>query len=157
MGVSNGDEDGGGVDGDGYGGNSLSRQGAETEISVPRNCSSMVAVLRNFSWVDAGLFRVFTSEAFYRRKGNVRGHLRGPHHMVAQPEGGMPPYGVAASVPSSVSALDSVSVSEKIGGLAFVSSNFENISCTTFPKYKNSRKHELALWHLVNRLVPENA
>jgi hypothetical protein len=30
MGVSNGVEDGGGVDGDGFGGNSPSRQGAET-------------------------------------------------------------------------------------------------------------------------------
>ena len=37
MGVSNGDEDGGGVDGDGSGGNSPSRQGAGTETSVPRN------------------------------------------------------------------------------------------------------------------------
>jgi hypothetical protein len=35
---------------------------------------------------------------------------------------------MAASVPSSVSALDSVFVSGKIGGLAFVSSNSENIS-----------------------------
>src|SRR3954463_7110744 len=39
----------------------------------------------------------------------------------------------------------------------FVPCNSENISCTTFLKYKNSRKQELALWHLVNRLVPENA
>jgi hypothetical protein len=45
----------------------------------------------------------------------------------------------------------------KIGTLAFVSSISENISCITFLKYKNSRKQELALWHLVNRLVPENA
>ena len=36
MGVSNGDEDGGGVDGDGSGSNSLSRQGAETETSIPQ-------------------------------------------------------------------------------------------------------------------------
>ena len=71
--------------------------------------------------------------------------------------GPAPRGGVATSAPSSVSALDSVFVSEKIGGLAFVSSNSENISCTTFLKYKNNRKHELALWHLVNRLVPENA
>jgi hypothetical protein len=54
--------------------------------------------------------------------------------------GGAPPYGVAASLSSSVSALDSVFVSGKIGGLAFVSSNSENISCTTFLKYKNSKK-----------------
>ena len=45
----------------------------------------------------------------------------------------------------------------KIGTWAFVSSNSENISRTTFLKYKNSRKQELTLWHLVNRLVPENA
>jgi hypothetical protein len=52
MGVSNGDEDGDGVDGDGYGGNFLSRQGARTEISIPQNLSSMAAALRNLSWCD---------------------------------------------------------------------------------------------------------
>jgi hypothetical protein len=41
--------------------------------------------------------------------------------------------------------------SVKIGGLAFVSSNSENL------KHKNSRKERTALWHLVNMLVPENA
>jgi hypothetical protein len=35
MGVSNSDEDGGGVDGDGSGDNFPSWQGAGTEISVP--------------------------------------------------------------------------------------------------------------------------
>jgi hypothetical protein len=45
----------------------------------------------------------------------------------------------------------------KIGTLGFISSNSKNISCVTFLKHKNNRKHELALWHLVNRLVPENA
>jgi hypothetical protein len=45
----------------------------------------------------------------------------------------------------------------KIGTSGFILSNSENISCVTFLKHKNSRKHELALWHLVNRLVPENA
>ena len=53
MGVSNGDEDGGGVDGDVSGGNSPSRQGAGTEISVPRILSSMAAELMNFSWMEA--------------------------------------------------------------------------------------------------------
>jgi hypothetical protein len=32
--------------------------------------------------------------------------------------------------------------SVKIGGSAFVSSNYENISCVTFLKHKNSRKQE---------------
>jgi hypothetical protein len=120
MGDSNGNEDGSGVDRDGFWGNSPSRLGAGTETYVPRTLSSMVAALWNFSWMDADCFRVFASEAFYRRKGDVRGHPRGPHHTVARPEEGAPPYGVASSVPSSVSALDSVFVSGKIGGLAFV-------------------------------------
>jgi hypothetical protein len=87
MGVSNGDEDGGGVDGDGSGVNSPSQQGAGTETSVLQNWSSMAVALRNFSWMDADSFRVFASEAFYRWKGNVRGHPGGPHHRVAWPGG----------------------------------------------------------------------
>jgi hypothetical protein len=95
-------------------------------------------------------------EGIYRWKGDVRGCLRGPHHTVVWPGGPPPPYGVAASWPSSISALDSVFVLGKIGGLAFVSSNSENISYITFVKYKNSKNQELVLWHMVNRLVPEN-
>src|SRR4051812_32356043 len=45
----------------------------------------------------------------------------------------------------------------KIRCWIFVPCSSENISYTTFPKHKNSRKQELELWHLVNRLVPENA
>jgi hypothetical protein len=69
----------------------------------------------------------------------------------------MPRGGVAASWLFSIPHLDSVSVTKKIGTLAFVSSNFNNISRTTFLKYKNSGKQELALWHLVTCLVPKNA
>ena len=59
IGVSNGDEDDDGVDGDGSGGNSPSRQGARTETFVPRNLSSMAAELQNFSWMEAAVSRVF--------------------------------------------------------------------------------------------------
>ena len=59
MGVSSGDEDGGGVDGDGSGGNSPSRRRAETETYVPRISSAMVAALWNFSWTEGGLIREF--------------------------------------------------------------------------------------------------
>jgi hypothetical protein len=45
----------------------------------------------------------------------------------------------------------------KIGTSAFVSSNSENISCVTFIKHKTTENKELALCHLDNRLVPENA
>jgi hypothetical protein len=88
MGVSSVDGDGGGVDGDGSGGNSLSQQGAGIETSVPQNWSSIAAALQNFSWMEADSFRVFASEAIYRRKGDVRGHPRGPHNVVARPEVG---------------------------------------------------------------------
>jgi hypothetical protein len=47
--------------------------------------------------------------------------------------------------------------SGKIGTLAFVSSNSENISGIAFVKHKNSKNRELALWHLISRLVLENA
>jgi hypothetical protein len=47
--------------------------------------------------------------------------------------------------------------SVKIGGLASVSSNSKNISCVAFLKHKIAENRELALWHLVSWLVPENA
>jgi hypothetical protein len=53
MGDSNDDGDGGGVDGDGFEGNSPYWQGARTETSIPRNWSLMAAALQNFSWIDA--------------------------------------------------------------------------------------------------------
>jgi hypothetical protein len=37
-----------------------------------------------------------------------------------------------------------------------VSSNSENISCVSLWNTKTAENMELALWHFVNRLVPEN-
>ena len=45
----------------------------------------------------------------------------------------------------------------KIGTWLFVSCHSENISRSNFLKPKTAENRELALWHLVNRLVPENA
>jgi hypothetical protein len=45
----------------------------------------------------------------------------------------------------------------KIRLLELVSSNSENISCVSFLKHKKAENRELALWHLVYRLVPEIA
>jgi hypothetical protein len=47
--------------------------------------------------------------------------------------------------------------SVKIGGSAFVSSNSENISYVAFLKHKIAENRELTLWHLISRLVLENA
>jgi hypothetical protein len=54
-----------------------------------RTSSSMAVALQNFLWMDANGFRVFASEGFYRRKGDVRGWPGSPHHTLAQPEGGV--------------------------------------------------------------------
>jgi hypothetical protein len=43
----------------------------------------------------------------------------------------------------------------KIRLLELVSSNSENISYVAFLKHKKVENRELALWHLVNRLVPK--
>jgi hypothetical protein len=45
----------------------------------------------------------------------------------------------------------------KIGVSVFVSSNSENIPYAAFLKHKTAKNKELALWHLVNRLVLEIA
>jgi hypothetical protein len=45
----------------------------------------------------------------------------------------------------------------KIRLLELVSSNSENISWVAFLKHKIAENRELALWRLVNRLVPEIA
>jgi hypothetical protein len=55
-----------------------------------------------------------------------------------------PPYGVAGPWLPFISALDSVLCREKIGTSAFVSSNFENISCVNRLVLENAQKrHEV--------------
>jgi hypothetical protein len=107
--------------------------------------------------------KLIGSLGFSRRRKYIGGRAASGGGPGGSPPGGVgqglaaPPYGVARSWPPSVSALDSDSCSGKIGGLAFVSSNSENMSYVAFRKHKNSRKRELALWRLISRLVPENA
>jgi hypothetical protein len=113
--------------------------------------------LQYVSWKSVRPLRVFPSKGIYRRKGDVRGWTRGAHHLVARPGGGLrhPMVRLPSSPPPSLLwTSPSCQVNRT---LAFVSSNSENISYVTFLKHKNSRKQELALWHLINRLVPENA
>jgi hypothetical protein len=64
---------------------------------------------------------------------------------------------VGPSWPHSASSSVLWKLPGKIRLLELVSSNSENISYVAFLKHKNSRKQELALWHLVNRLVLEIA
>jgi hypothetical protein len=66
-----------------------------------------------------------------------------------------PPGGEAGPWPPSVSSSVLVLRPGKIGVWVFVSCNSENISCVAFLKHKIAENRELALWHLVNRLVPK--
>jgi hypothetical protein len=97
-------------------------------------------------------------EALNRRRDGVRGPPGGSHHPWAWPGGGgAPPHGEAALWPPSVSLLVHILRLGKIEVLVFGLSNSENISCVAFLKHKTAKNRELALWHLVSRLVLEIA
>jgi hypothetical protein len=70
---------------------------------------------------------------------------------------GRTPYCVGSPWPPSGSRSVFDTLPGKIRLLQLVSSNSENISCVAFLKHKTAENMELALWHLVNRLVPEIA
>jgi hypothetical protein len=74
--------------------------------------------LQYVSWKSVRAFRVFPMKGIYRRKGDVRGWTRGPHHLVAQPGGGprhpmvRPPPG---PTPSLLWTLSSFQVNRNFG------------------------------------------
>ena len=75
---------------------------------------------------------------------SARPHL-GPRPPMAWGPGGSP------EVPSGLrDLLDLLFMAE------LILSNSKDISCLGFLKQKTAENRELALWHLVNRLVPEN-
>ena len=101
--------------------------------------------------------RVFASRGIYRRKMGVRGLVgplatarRGPtlgRALVWRGALGAPPQ-----VPSGLRDLLNL-----LFMVALISPDSEDISCLGFLKRKTAENRELALWHLVNRLVLENA
>jgi hypothetical protein len=74
--------------------------------------------LQYVSWKTVRALRVFPTKGIYRRKGDVRGWTRGPHHLVAWPGGGprhpmvRPPPGPA---PSLLWILSSFQVNRNFG------------------------------------------
>ena len=86
------------------------------------------------------------------------GGLVGPHTIARHgPTLGRTPLwcgalGAPPQVPSGLRNLPELLFMEEK-----ISSNFEDILCVGFLKPKTAENTELALWHLVNRLVPENA
>ena len=147
MGVSNGDGDGGGVDGDGSEGNSPSRQGARTETSVPRTrfCDDgrdgtfRGFLLGSLGFSHGGEYMGEEAESEAPWWAQTQGR-RGPRAGRAWPLSGH----VAGSL------LFPFWLRLRYGKIRhwdFVPCNSENICCTAFLKCKNSRKQELALRH----------
>jgi hypothetical protein len=89
--------------------------------------------------IDRSL-RFFPSRGIYRRKGGVRGWTSWSHPLVAWARGGPrhPRVWPGSSPLHLIFGL--CEASGKIEGLAFVLSNFENISYVAFQKHKKSRK-----------------
>ena len=85
MGDSNSDEDGDGVDGDGFRGHFPVPAACRNRDFCPPNLASRWRRLRNSSWNIVDCVRVFGDGGIYRRRGDVGGVPRGPPHRVARP------------------------------------------------------------------------
>jgi hypothetical protein len=122
------------------GGDSPLRQGAGKSfwtLPISRRRRRQLAVC--FLEKSSGL-RVFSSRRIYRRKGDVRGWTRGPHHLVAGQGVALATLWCGCPLAPLRLCFGLPLVSEKIGTSALVSSNSENISYVTFLKHKNSKK-----------------
>ena len=140
------------------GGTSPSRRRAGTETSVPRNG---VSRWRRRPWSLSGVSSIriefLGHEGLYRQSGGV-GRARGlPPHRLARPGGHPRRHMVWAPCcpPLTLLRCSGTSRGNKIFGLCF--GEFREYCPNSLSGTKNNRKQELALRHLVNRLVPENA
>ena len=157
MGVSNGDGDGGGVDGDGSGGNSPSGQSAGQRLLSPETClrrRRSFGTFRGLMLDDLGFSR--DGEDIGGRARSVE--ARGAHTTPRRGPGG----GRAQALCGRPAALLRLPPGQLLRhgknwnfGLRIV--QFREYFLCNFSETKNIRKQELALWHLVNRLVPKNA
>ena len=139
------------------GGTSPSRRRAGTETPVPQILASRWRRLWKVFSGFVERIRVFATEALNRRKGKVGGLLGGPHYRGARPPLGRAGLGFGGPVPPlwRFSCVLDASGQNRNLGVDFV--QFREYFFTRISETKNSRKQQLALRHLVNRLVPENA
>jgi hypothetical protein len=130
------------TDGDGSGGTSPSRQGAETETSVPRNSSAVAAEL--FLEI-ADSPRVFRREAFYRKRGVVRRQPWWPHNRWAWPGAGpCPPVVWASPGPPPTLVRSSILFGKnKISGTCFI--QFREYFLCSFSETQKQQK--IGNWH----------
>ena len=88
-------------------------------------------------------------KASYRRRGRPRGCLGPPHHALARPGSARAWGGCGQPLALLRLVFWLLESSGKIGTLAFVPSNSENIHFLTFLEPKTAENRQLALWLLL--------
>jgi hypothetical protein len=134
------------------------RQGAGKSLWTLSIFRSTTAVDHDVFWKSDRVLRFFLPGGLYRRRGDVRGGPRCPHTMVTRPRPGPRHPCVSLAYGPSPTPL-------RISGSFRVKYDFRNLFRPIpriFPVYhfrntKIAENRELALWQLVNRLVPKNA
>jgi hypothetical protein len=114
--------------------------------------------LRCVSGKVIGVFRFFPSRGLYRRRGSVRSGPGGPHHRWARARARPHPWwcGRPLARLRLLFGLLEAPVNIWTSGFCFV--QFQEFFLFNFSRNtKTAENRKLALWHLVNRLVPENA
>ena len=107
--------------------------------------------------VEGGVYRIFRGDLIGYLGFRHRGLLIGEEVRLEGHPGGCTPqaWGGPTRAARGCVSLAPCPLGE-ILTLAFVPSNSENISLLAFLKPKTAENRQLALRHLVNRLVPEN-
>jgi hypothetical protein len=108
-------------------------------------------------WKRVRAPRVFSMEGINRRKGDVRRWTRWSHHLVARPGGDPRHHMVWLPLGPPPALLWTPSSCQVIRNFSFCFVQFREYFLCKFSETQNTRKQELAMWHLVDRIVPENA
>ena len=158
MGDSSIDEDGGGVDGEAFRGHFPVPAACRNRDSCPPDLGfAMAAALEGFSYRGFFVSKFLGQGHLNRRIGGVGGGLGPPHSRGRAWLLGRAAHtcGPPMALLWSLSGVLEASWNYKMLGVDFV--QFREYFLTRISETKNSIKQELALRHLVNRLVPENA
>ena len=139
------------------GGSSPPRRRAGTETHVPQILASRWRQLWKVSRIVVFRLEDLGQGPLNRRRGGVGGGTEAPHDRVARPGPGprRPHVWAPRALLWWLSGVLEASCDSKMLGVDFV--QFREYFLTRIFETKNSRKQELALRHLVNRLVLENA
>ena len=131
--------------------------GCREELQNSSDMRLTMTAVTDFSWNMIDRHRVFASRRIYRRIGGVGGRGGPPRHRGVRAHPGPRPsvaWPLVGLLRLPFGLRDLLVI---LLTMSCVSSNSKNISLIDFLKPKTAENRELARWHLVNRLVPENA